>query len=160
MCPLASKSSPIKNSYFGVPVMAQWKRIWLVSMRTQVRSLASVSGLRTGVAVVCVVGCRGGSDLALLWLRRRPAATPPTGPLAWEPPYATGVALKFSKKKKKAMSWLATYMPNSVISHMIADFIGSKSLKIHPIVLSIHYTAWACPHSHVFLQPTRYFLFK
>ena len=26
--------------------MAQWKRIWLVSMRTQVRSLASLSGLR------------------------------------------------------------------------------------------------------------------
>jgi len=30
----------------GVPVMAQWKQIWLVSMRTQVRSLASLSGLR------------------------------------------------------------------------------------------------------------------
>ena len=30
----------------GVPVMAQQKRIWLVSMRTQVRSQASVSGLR------------------------------------------------------------------------------------------------------------------
>ena len=36
-------------------------------------------------------------DPALLWLWRRPAATAPTRPLAWEPPYAMGVTLK--KKK-------------------------------------------------------------
>ena len=28
-------------------------------------------------------------------------ATAPTGPLAWEPPYASGVALKRQKDKKK-----------------------------------------------------------
>ena len=39
-------------------------------------------------------------DPALLWLWRRLAATTPIGPLAWEPPDATGVALK--RKKKKA----------------------------------------------------------
>ena len=33
-------------------------------------------------------------DPALLWLWRRPAATALIGPLAWEPPYAAGVALK------------------------------------------------------------------
>ena len=31
----------------------------------------------------------------------RPAATALIGPLAWEPPYATGVALKRQKTKKK-----------------------------------------------------------
>ena len=31
----------------GVPVVAQWKWIWLVSTRTQVQSLASLSGLRS-----------------------------------------------------------------------------------------------------------------
>ena len=36
------------------------------------------------------VGRRRGLDLALL----RPAATAPVGPLAWEPPYASGTALK------------------------------------------------------------------
>ena len=36
-------------------------------------------------------------DLALLW--HRPAATAPIRPLAWEPPYAMGVALKKIKKK-------------------------------------------------------------
>ena len=42
----------------------------------------------------CGVGHRGSSDLALLWLWHRPAATALIRPLAWEPPYATGVALK------------------------------------------------------------------
>ena len=41
----------------------------------------------------CGVGRTGGSDPTLLWLWRRPAATAPSRPLAWEPPYATGVAL-------------------------------------------------------------------
>ena len=38
------------------------------------------------------VGGRCGSDPELLWCR--PAATAPIRPVAWEPPYATGVALK------------------------------------------------------------------
>ena len=45
------------------------------------------------------VGHRCGSDLAWLWLW--PAAVAPIGPLAWEPPYAVGAALKSKKKKKK-----------------------------------------------------------
>jgi len=40
-------------------------------------------------------------DLALLWLWCRLAATTPIGPLAWEPPYAAGAALKGQKTKKK-----------------------------------------------------------
>ena len=35
-----------------------------------------------------------GWDLALLWLWGRPAATALIGSLAWEPPYALGMALK------------------------------------------------------------------
>ena len=42
----------------------------------------------------CDVGHRCGSDLALLWLWYRPAATAPIRPLAWEPPYAMSVAPK------------------------------------------------------------------
>ena len=49
----------------------------------------------------CGVGRRRSSDLALLWLWRRLAAVALFGPLAWEPPYAMGVALKRQKKKKK-----------------------------------------------------------
>ena len=43
------------------------------------------------------VGHRCSSDPALLWLWRRLVATAPILPLAWEPPYATGVALKRQK---------------------------------------------------------------
>ena len=57
----------------------------------------------------CGVGCRRGSDPALLWLWRRPVATATIQPLAWEPPYAAGAAqeiattttTKKDKKKKK-----------------------------------------------------------
>ena len=44
------------------------------------------------VAVSCGVGCRLGSDPELLWLWRRPVATAPIRPLAWELPYAMGAA--------------------------------------------------------------------
>ena len=49
----------------------------------------------------CGVGCGQGSDLVLLWLWCRPAAAAPISPLAWEPYYAVGVALKRPKKKNK-----------------------------------------------------------
>ena len=49
----------------------------------------------------CGVGRRQGSHLALLWLWCRLAATAPIGPLAWEPPYAAGTALKRQKDQKK-----------------------------------------------------------
>ena len=52
-------------------------------------------------AISCGVGCRRGWDPALLWLWRRLAATAPVRPLAWEPPYAMGVAPKNSKKKRR-----------------------------------------------------------
>ena len=46
-------------------------------------------------------GIGHGLDLALLWLWCRPAATALIRPLAWEPPYAAGAALKRTKDQKK-----------------------------------------------------------
>ena len=57
----------------------------------------------SGVAVSCGVGRRRGSDTALLWLWCRPMAIAPTGPLALEPPYAAGAALKRQKTKKRRL---------------------------------------------------------
>ena len=45
----------------------------------------------------CGVGRRCGSDLAFLWLWYRLVATALIRPLAWEPPYALGSALKGQK---------------------------------------------------------------
>ena len=61
--------------------------------------------------VKCGVVRRCSLDLALLllWLRCRSVPTAPVGPLAWEPPYAGGAALKRQKKKKELPgfgSWL------------------------------------------------------
>ena len=61
-------------------------------MRLWVQSLALLSGLR--IWCCCELWCR-----LLLWLWRRPAAVALVGPLAREPPYATGVALEKTKKK-------------------------------------------------------------
>ena len=47
------------------------------------------------------VGCTLCSDPALLWLWRRPVATAPVRSLAWEPPYAAGVALEKVQRQKK-----------------------------------------------------------
>ena len=52
----------------------------------------------------CGVGCRHGSDPALLWPWCRPAAaTAPIRPLAWEPPYAAEAALEKEKEKEKML---------------------------------------------------------
>ena len=83
----------------GVPSVAQQKWIWLVSMRPQVQSLASLSGLR--IQSCHELWC--GSDLALLWQWCRPAGMDPIRPLAWEPPYAAGVALRDRQKNKKSV---------------------------------------------------------
>ena len=48
----------------------------------------------------CGVGHRCGSDPALLWPWHRPVATSPIRPLAWEPPYAVGVALEKTERQK------------------------------------------------------------
>ena len=53
----------------------------------------------SGIAASYGVGRSWGSDPALLWLWPRLAAVALTWPLAWEFPYAVGVALKKGKKK-------------------------------------------------------------
>ena len=49
----------------------------------------------------CGVGCRRGSDTALLWLWHRPAAIAPIRPLAWEPLYAVEAGLEKTKRQRK-----------------------------------------------------------
>ena len=51
----------------------------------------------------CDVGHRCCCDLVLLWLWSRLAAIALIGPLAWETPYAVGVALKITTTTKSLM---------------------------------------------------------
>ena len=69
--------------------MAQRK--WnLTSIHEDTGSIPSLSQWVQGssIAMSCGVGCKHSWDLALLWLWRRPMATAPIRPLAWEPPQA------------------------------------------------------------------------
>ena len=65
-----------------------------------VRCLSLFSGLRIWHCHGCGVGHSLSSAPTLLWLWCRLAAAAPLQPLAWELPYAMGVALKSKKKKK------------------------------------------------------------
>ena len=87
-----------------VPVVAQRKQIRLVTMRLQVRSLASLSGLRIqhchelwSRSQMQLRSC----DPGLLWLWCRPAAVAPIQHLAWELPHATVTSPKKQSKTKQ-----------------------------------------------------------
>ena len=70
-------------------------------MRAQVRSLASLSGLRIRHCRDLCVGHRCGSDLSCFACGVGQQLQLSIGPVAWELPWATVVALKRPKKKKK-----------------------------------------------------------
>ena len=88
----------LKMKRQGVPIVAQW----LTNPTWNHEFAVSIPGLAQWikdpvVALSCGVGRRRGSDLALLWLWRRPAAVVPIRPLAWEPRHGMGMALKKEK---------------------------------------------------------------
>ena len=75
----------LKISAWGVPVVAQW----LTNLTRNHEVTGWIPGLAQWV-----------KDLVLLWLWCRLVATAPIRLLAWEPPYAAGVALEKAKRQK------------------------------------------------------------
>ena len=102
-------------------------------MRMRVPSLTMLSGLKdpamlqTVAWMWCCCGCGVGR-----WLGRRPAAVTLIQPLAWEPPCATGAALKRQKKWKIISSLkIANKFMQQVkeLGKMNADTPGSDLYK-------------------------------
>ena len=60
----------------------------------------------------CGVGRRRSLDSVLLWFWCRLVATALFRPLAWEPPYATGVTIEKAKRQKKK---------KKIIFHFLVD---------------------------------------
>ena len=79
----------------------------------------------------CGIGHRCGSDLALLWLWRRPAATGLISPLAWEPLYATDVALKKDKKKKKTKKKFKKERKLELVKTNINFHVVTNQIKVN-----------------------------
>jgi len=79
---------------------------WLTNPARNHVVAGSIPGLaqwvkELGIAMRRGVGRRHSLDLALLWLWSRLAAIVLIRPLAWEPPYAAGVALEMAKRQNK-----------------------------------------------------------
>ena len=70
------------------------------------------------------VGRRHDSDPALLWLWRRPAATAPIRPLAWESPYAARGSGPINGKKTKKKRERAREREMNVFLHFKLNLLS------------------------------------
>ena len=108
-------------------------------------------GQESSVAVSCGVGCRCGSNLALLW--HRPEAVALIRSLACELPYAMNAALKKKKekgqekeKRKKMIkkNYISNLFSDSTSLNTIANCFMESSLKnilltVYHIVVSLDF---------------------
>ena len=84
----------------------------------------------------CGVGQRHSLDPALLRLWCRPAAIAPIGPLAWEPLYVAGVALKSKKTHTNREEKLKTSREKQLLYTHISDLISPTNQADKGPVLS------------------------
>ena len=107
--------------------MVQQRQIQLETMGLQVGSLASLSGLRIQHChELWCKSCRRGLDPVLFWLWCRLAAIALIRPLAWEPPYAVGAALKTKKKKVGKMKEVGVFSPSTTnFNHHALEIVNS-----------------------------------
>ena len=114
-------------------------------------------GLGSSVALSCGAGGRCSWDPALLWLWRRPDTAVQLWLLGWEPPYATGVALKnkklfFNFTSTNSLSNVLLLCRSEFLTYII--FILSEELLKFPAWQAYW---WLVPSIFVFLK--KYFSF-
>ena len=90
------------------------------------------------------VGHRCSSDPALLRLWCRPPAAAPIRPLAWEPLYSVGAAIKRKKKNKKRSSLVVQQVKDPALSLQLGPLLWCG---FSPWPSNIH-MLWAVPKNH------------
>ena len=85
----------------------------------------------------CGIGCRQGSDPALLWLWCRLAVVALIRPLAWEPPYAMGAALK-RKKKVFLEKWIDFEITNQSKLSQLGNRFGLRTKISEGRLITLH----------------------
>ena len=81
----------------------------------------------------------------LPWVCRRPAATGLISPLAWEPPYATGAALK--KKKEAAAFHSPAHQRTAIYLHQGSKLHANYSMQETLIMLNNTSQSWVPPNN-------------
>ena len=109
----------------------------------------------------CGGGCRCGLDPVLLWLWCRPVATAPIHPLAWEPSFVTGVALKRPKKKKKESGSESLKLKCPVFSTLscMLFMLNTFAIRIRHTSNNIYFNVGFLPQ-HVHIKTHQQTLFK
>ena len=100
----------------------------LTSIHEDARSIPGLSRWvwGSGTAVSCGIGPRCGSDAVLLWLWHMLTAIAQIQPLAWEPPYAAGVALKRTITTTTTNHWHGTGVKYELCSLLNWDLMRDK----------------------------------
>ena len=120
LAPKRKKRGQGEGSIHHVPNdVAQWKRIWLASMWTQVQSLASLSGLK--IQHCCGCGCGIGQQLQL-WFDPSPGNL---HMLQVSGPKKTKTKTKTKKQKHKHRRLNLEFRDNCLITRIFRGMIHS-----------------------------------
>ena len=133
-----------KNTCWGVPTVGQW----VLNPAGIRKDVGLIPGLSQQVSNLALLqGSRYGSDLVLLGLWHRPIAAALIQPLAWESPYAAGVALNSENKKRnkktlkidRMISFLSTalHLQRMPSAGMVFPTLSQTHFLITPCLLDI-----------------------
>ena len=110
-----------KNIYLGIPVVTQWKRIQLGTMRWQVRSLASFSGLRIWRELWCRIWRCCGDDIGRQLKLRL------------DPQHAELHMPQCGPKKKKKNLYKSPRLFTKIHGYLLTEFMVFPITTSHPI---------------------------
>ena len=94
----------------------------------------------------CGVGRRHGLGPALLWLWCRLVAAALITPLAWDPPYAMGVALEKVQKKEKSIADLQCF-----------NFYCTAKSKVIQLYMYMYVYIYIYTHKHIYIYSLFHF---